>query len=206
VKMNGFPPLFPDAIADATLLRDHRGLPVKLVEGTTYEGRRHLSYECAAEGCFRSFSPEQFKFDEPPPPWDPKEDPKVRDEKARARNEREEAARRGHIEGLKRPRHWTNLCPAGEVRIVFEVKPTIKSFGEVLRQLRLYDLATQLRPGELERRFRAVVLVTPDTKYDAEFLAQGFPVIHPRPAIPPTESKPSGTLESWGGATSDGRN
>ena len=61
-------------------------------------------------------------------------------------------------------------------RIAFEIKPQIGSVGKVLRQLREY----QMRIGQsAPQYFQFVILVTNDSRYDQAFRAQGFPVFHP---------------------------
>lgn len=51
-----------------------------------------------------------------------------------------------------------------------EVKPTINSFGKVLRQLKTY---------RFYQSYTEPILYTTDTKFDKEFESQGIIVIHP---------------------------
>lgn len=57
-----------------------------------------------------------------------------------------------------------------------EVKPTIKSFGQTLRQLNTYrQTIGRRRPGSAPR----VCLYTPETRFDGAFESQGIIVLHP---------------------------
>ena len=59
---------------------------------------------------------------------------------------------------------------------IIEVKPTIRSFGEVLRQINSYAEFI-----EWDSKFSAgyMYLFTAETKYDEQFKGQGITVLHP---------------------------
>lgn len=66
--------------------------------------------------------------------------------------------------------------------VVFEIKPIIRSFGEVLRQMRLYATRLAQVPHNMYEEgpcLRRVILISPDPRFDEAFSNEGFPVIRP---------------------------
>ena len=87
----------------------------------------------------------------------------------------------------------------GSVWVAFEIKTKVDSFGGVLRQLRLYKSGRSSAWGRDRDnpRLEAVVLFTPDKRFDTEFIDQGFPVLHPRKTIVARAETPAGTLDAY---------
>jgi hypothetical protein len=167
----GGPLMFPDAIAYGTLCVDHRSVPVTYTE----KGLSQSEYACSVKGCHSApVKTEPFQFGEPEPNrWGAEADWKAWEErKSEAERIHKESERRRAAAGL----YWKELCPWGSFRVDFEVKPVVRSFGEVLRQLRLYREGTDGGSA----KWRVTCLFTPDTRFDAEFFDQGFAVMHPR--------------------------
>jgi hypothetical protein len=73
-------------------------------------------------------------------------------------------------------------------KFYIEVKPTIESYGAVIRQLKTYQ--NYLPKGE----FNEVCLLTPDTRFDEAFKQQGIQVISP----PECKSPPISIIENVG--------
>ncbi len=188
LQMHGVPTMFPDALATVRLSVDHRDVPVRFnPQAVEYSRGRRVGpeYECSVEGCETWDAPEAFEFEKDPgSAWG---DADARDRHNDWEKRREEAKAR-YLDRLKVPRRWKNACAWGWFVAVFEVKAEIKSLGEILRQLRLYDEASSSPKFSLPGRSygdrvlprgRVVALFTPDTRFDDHLRGQGFPVIHP---------------------------
>lgn len=195
----GYPPVFPDALASGKFVNDHTKIPVRVTfitgTGTSMEGyptgngygrgKRVVQFGCAGEGCQRG-SYEEFES-EPFSSWsaspEQKADYETRNAAALVKWEQEQT---------QSSKFWTTPCPGREFTAIFEIKPKVDSFGRVLRQLQLYRTRyEQERDTKMgyERRYGEwfrVILVTPDHRYDEQFLSQGFPVLHvPSPSGEP---------------------
>ena len=169
----GAPLMFPDAIAYGALCADHRSVPVTYTEDEFGRGE----FACGVEGCHTRWADvKPFQFEEPGPPAWGTEREAWEKRKAEAERIHKESERR-RAAGL-RPKV---PCPWGDFRVDFEVKPVVRSFGEVLRQLRLYQEGYSARyGGSSYPRWHVTCLFTPDARFDAQFFEQGFAVMHPR--------------------------
>ena len=70
----------------------------------------------------------------------------------------------------------TEMCRAGDFKVVFEIKPKIDSLGSVMRQLQMYRDRAELK---IYNGLGHVILITSDSRFDDSFENQGFIVVHP---------------------------
>ena len=114
-----------------------------------------------------------FKFDgtRPKKPWTSESEEKKDNylKQMEIFHREKQAEWEAFVAGLK-TKFWSDRCGWGEFRIIFEIKPTIQSFGRVLRQLKLYK--SRARDSD-------IVLITNDKRYDAPFKSQDITVVHP---------------------------
>lgn len=163
--LNGYPPLFPDAIGYAKLEYDHRKTPVRITVEKDYQDYQEYSsvvVKCGVEGCGHTEvmgelgKLSQYASDLEKTIWNQK------------------------VSKLQeRPNYWLAPCNGGELRVLFEIKPNKESAGRILRQLKFYE--EQLRESSSDY-WQLMVLITPDSRFDDLFKSQG--VIPVRPILP----------------------
>ncbi len=174
--LEGYPPVFPDAIAKFTLERDHRSVPPGLAwwspGSRNWDSRtNNLWIRCGAKDCTgsvvggRASAIEKALYD-----WvDPEDWPRA------ARVMIDEAP----LPPLKETCAVEYRGETAHFQVVLEIKPKIDSFGRTLRQLQLYRQRASSPDYVTE-----IVLVTPVWEYDESFNSQGVTVVHPTPASP----------------------
>lgn len=140
-SLEGYPPVFPDAIASGTFYGEHSETPLlyghhKDPDAYYAHAREWFTIHCGV-------CEHQLETDKK---WYSKDE------------------LREFVSTYKQ-----RDCYGGYFKIVFEIKPEIKSFGEVLRQLNLYK--ERAEPSD-------IFLITPDERFDSQFEGQNIRVVH----------------------------
>jgi hypothetical protein len=204
--LDGYPPVFPDAIAHGWYAADHRDSKVGV--RFNHYANKHQAYcrACCPDGGSvgdtRDISADELEaiLGAPEPRrgyvsphvdgWQEKDAVLLEEYKVAA-------AHYQHLLSSRLPQwatdqRWGVECTAKRFHVVFEIKPKIDSLGSVMRQLNLYG-----------QRAKAthVVLIPSDSRFNRQFTEQGYYVSDPRELVPDEAEAGAGELV---GASSTG--